>query len=382
MRHLLLALCTVLAASLPIHAASNLDAGAAAAPTILVVPFVTTSDGSNPWVGKAVQQDLLTELTHGTLARVMAPTSAAPAADAATALKAARDQSASIVIYGQAQLVGPNVRLTGQILDVSSGAALGAVKVTGPFDDLFHLEDALAGQVLTVLPRSLLTVLTQEGLPPPPVNIPQSPEAAPLDIEPVPSPIIVPVQPGPQFIEPAYQQVPGYASLPGDNYFCPFPIDAYAWGPFGAIPFYNSVGIIAVGPEFGRRGEGFRDRDEHRGRGQTNEHFREGGRPVIAVGPGVAVGPSVQAATPDASDPVVLRFTWGNSTSAIGGRGFVPPPVVQFPIGGGTFGGGGFAGGGMGGPISGGGIAARGFRPMGLGNHFGGFHGGFAHGGR
>jgi TolB-like protein len=132
--------------------------------TILVLPFVSARTGTDDWIGKAVQQDLLTDLTQGATTHVVAPAGAPAAADVDGAIRAARDAGASIVVFGQAQSNGKEVRLTGQVIDSASGKSLGALKATGPTDELFHLEDALAGQVFYSLPRGLLTAQTLQGL--------------------------------------------------------------------------------------------------------------------------------------------------------------------------------------------------------------------------
>jgi TolB-like protein len=132
--------------------------------TVLVLPFSSPSNANQQWIGKAVQQDLLTDLTEGTTTHVIAPSSIAPADDNDAALRAARDRNAAFVVFGQAQSTDKEVRLTGQVLDVASGTTLGALKATGPADELFHLEDALAGQAFMALPRPLLTAQAQQGL--------------------------------------------------------------------------------------------------------------------------------------------------------------------------------------------------------------------------
>ena len=131
---------------------------------VLVLPFQTPADMKDQWIGKAVQQDLFTDLAQGTATRVVAPAGAAAAVDAASALQAAHDQRASIVVYGQAQAAGNQVRLSGQVIDVATGKTLGGLKSTGAADDLFHLEDALAGQVFQALPRDLLNAQTLQGV--------------------------------------------------------------------------------------------------------------------------------------------------------------------------------------------------------------------------
>jgi TolB-like protein len=123
---------------------------------ILVLPFASASGADDAWIGKAAQQDLYADLTQGTVLRVLAPGPVSAAADQGDALGKAREMGASFVVFGQTQIAGKEVRISGQVLGVSEGRPLGAIKATGPIDELFHLEDALAGQVLTMLPRNLL----------------------------------------------------------------------------------------------------------------------------------------------------------------------------------------------------------------------------------
>lgn len=122
----------------------------------LVLPFAAPAGANYQWVGKAVQQDLLTDLAQGTKMRVLAPADAPPAADAEAARRAASNLGLSIVVFGQVQTAGSETRLTGQVLDVASGRPLANLKATGPSDGLFHLEDALAGQTLAAVPQAML----------------------------------------------------------------------------------------------------------------------------------------------------------------------------------------------------------------------------------
>lgn len=125
--------------------------------TLLVLPFTPPPDGLD-WIGKAVQRDLSAGLASNVRGRVIAPSAATPPADADAALKAARDLGASVVVMGQVQAVHEQVRLSGQVLDVASGKPYGSLKATGTVENLFQLEDALAAQVSSELPRIMLTL--------------------------------------------------------------------------------------------------------------------------------------------------------------------------------------------------------------------------------
>lgn len=264
--------------------------------TVLVLPFVVEAGAGQQWMGKAVQQDLLTDLTQGTHARVLAPASATAAADPEAAVKAARELGASIVIFGQAQSTGKDVRLTGQVLEVVDSKALAAIKATGPADQLFHLEDALAGQVFVALPRPMLTdqaiksmqdaqkaaaagqvaaVAPQTGLPQTITTAPQTGETADSAYAPD------------NYSPPQYdssQQVPIYSYTnyqPTPLYVYPtygYPAPIYSYGEYGCnlFPSYGyGYGFgygIGVGLGFGFFGGDFDDDFHHHEHREHRQH--------------------------------------------------------------------------------------------------------------
>src|SRR6185312_5250755 len=119
------------------------------------LPVSPPPTGDYPWVGKAIQQDLVADLTESTVAQVIAPVSAPQVTDPQAALQAGRQAGATFVLFGQAHTSGELMRVTGELLDVSSGRPLAGLKATAPADDLFPLEDSLAAQALQALPPSL-----------------------------------------------------------------------------------------------------------------------------------------------------------------------------------------------------------------------------------
>lgn len=350
--------------------------------SILVLPFTAPSGGGDAWVGKAVQQDLLTDLTQGTTTRVSAPANATPAADSDEALKAGRDAGASIVVYGQAQNIGKTVRLSGQVLDLTTGKAIGALKATGPSDELFHLEDALAGQVFMSLPRTLLTGPTlqgvqsaaanqQQGQPAQPQQAPGSawpngPYAPPTvngnSIYGAPQPQSAPPQPQPPYdagttyTNNYYQPAPVYGDS-GDYY--PTVADPYSyygglWPDFG-LGFYVSPGWGYGyggygGYGHGRYGYGHGGHDGDL-RGGAGRGFNGG----VANGSGVG------------RSGIGSFSSGGFARSTLGSRSTARGSVGGFRSSG--FSGGAVRSGGFGGGFHGG------------GSHAGGFSGGGGHGG-
>lgn len=149
----LFALSSVLFPVVCLSAPATQPAAPAPPPRVLVLPFAPPADGRFPWVGRGVQQDLATDLTREAGAQVTAPASAAPAADSEAARNAGRDAGTAYVVFGQAQLSGPDMRFTGQVIDTATGNAVGSLKATGPAADLFPLEDSLSSQAASALPH-------------------------------------------------------------------------------------------------------------------------------------------------------------------------------------------------------------------------------------
>jgi TolB-like protein len=231
---------------------------------VLLLPFSSTGAGGDESMGKAVQQDLLADLTQGTTARIFAPASVTAAVDAEGALKTARGLGASIVVFGQIQRTGTDVRLTGEVLDAATAKPLGALKATGPADELFHLEDALAGQVFLSLPRGLLTAQTLQGMqqaansPQPSAATPQQPSvppasnpsqatAPPTSYQAPPTVYSPPIAGGgdvyapPQYVYPTYSY--NYYQTPVPDYYAP----AYTYVSPGCDLWPGFCGDIVLG---------------------------------------------------------------------------------------------------------------------------------------
>jgi TolB-like protein len=226
----------------------------APANTILVLPFTSQSSDANNWIGKAVQQDLLADLTQATHSASLAPANAPASEDQAAALKTGRDFNATYVVFGQSQSIGKEVRLTGQVLDVAAGKPLGALKATGASDELFHLEDAVAGQVLVMLPRMLLTDAAIRSLQAP-VGAQQGATAA------------APAAPAPVDNSASYSPPPDYSNYPPSqtnnySYYVPTPAYSYDYGTpvydygypgyyYGGYPYYGfGIGFGFFGSNF------------------------------------------------------------------------------------------------------------------------------------
>jgi TolB-like protein len=344
---------------------------------VLVLPFVAPAGNKDEWIGKAVQQDLLTDLTQGTVTRVLAPAGTPGAVDPQTAVQIAHDLGASIVVFGQAQVAGNEVRLTGEVLEVATAKPLGGLKATGPSDQLFHLEDALAGQVFLSLPRTLLTSQTVQGLQQAAANQQQpatgTPPASPETTQSTtPTSVYVnpPVDTGEAYAPQTYYSYPNYSynyyQTPNYDYY--YPAYTYAYPSWGVWPFWSS-GIFFGGVDF----EFHHHHDfDHRGFDNRfhggHEHF-DRGRGFGSTGRGFANGGAVSGARGGS--------TFAPARSGFGSTGFSRSGIQSRPMSRGFSGsarGGGFHSASAGG-------SRGGFSGGSRGGGGGGFHGGGAHGG-
>src|SRR2546423_7418253 len=97
-------------------------AQAAGQAKVLLLPFDSVGPAEKQWVAKAVQQNLLAELSR--INSVQAVPSDKTATDLETALKAANEAQADFVVFGSYQAVEGDLRITGQVVDVSKKQAV------------------------------------------------------------------------------------------------------------------------------------------------------------------------------------------------------------------------------------------------------------------
>jgi TolB-like protein len=120
---------------------------------VFVTPFTSLGgDNSLDWAGKAVSQNLLTDLAQGKFHPMEADKAFPTTADAQAAAKAA---GAKFLITGTYQTLQLQVRFNGQIVDVASGNVVGGLSATGSPRDLFALEDSLSAQAIAQLTPSI-----------------------------------------------------------------------------------------------------------------------------------------------------------------------------------------------------------------------------------
>jgi TolB-like protein len=125
---------------------------------ILLLPFEPLNPGdTQAWIGKSVQQSLLSDLLSAAPHRIVSGD--APAAATEQALAAAKKAGAGYVVTGSFLTTKDLIRISGQVIDVVDGQPICGLMVTGVPLEIFRMEDSLAMQVKATL---MPDVLAQE----------------------------------------------------------------------------------------------------------------------------------------------------------------------------------------------------------------------------
>jgi TolB-like protein len=126
-------------------------AWAGAPAKVLLLPFDSVGPVEKDWVAKALQQNLVAELARVNSVQAVTGERAASGVDAA--MKAAGEAKADYVVFGSYQSVDGDLRMTGQVIDLSKRQAVAGLKSTGSQRDLFGMEDVIANQIKRALPQ-------------------------------------------------------------------------------------------------------------------------------------------------------------------------------------------------------------------------------------
>ncbi|MHA7817383.1 MAG: tetratricopeptide repeat protein [Pseudohaliea sp.] len=129
-------------------------AGAAAGPSVAVLPFLDLSeDGGKPWLAVGVSDTILHHLAQVRSIRVAARTSAAVAAERElTVPEIARALDVSLVLEGSVQQAGDDVRIIAQLIDGVNGSHLWSKTFRGSTQEVFALQESVARAVLASMP--------------------------------------------------------------------------------------------------------------------------------------------------------------------------------------------------------------------------------------
>ncbi|HEY8665618.1 MAG TPA: hypothetical protein VIL86_03090 [Tepidisphaeraceae bacterium] len=135
-------------------------APAAADPTprVLLLRFdLLGKDEGNEWIGRALQQNLLSELSRVKAVRpaLYGEQPNEPIVPE-SALKMGNREHARYIVFGSYQVMEPELRITAQVLDTDTGKFIGAIKSTGAIRSLFEMEDDLSAQLKKLLPKDVV----------------------------------------------------------------------------------------------------------------------------------------------------------------------------------------------------------------------------------
>jgi TolB-like protein len=223
---------------------------------VLLLPFESVGPVEKDWVAKALQQNLVAELAR--VNSVQAVTGDHPASAMDAALKAAGEANADYVVFGSYQSVDGDLRMTGQVIDVSKKQAVAGLKTTGSQRDLFGMEDVIAHQIKRALPQPVA-----EAHP----EMLQQPPAAPPAIEPNGPVVINDANLRAQELQDQIDRAIDRIRYAPPDYYDYYP------SSYGYYPYYSSVYYV---PVFG----GHRHHDHHTWGGGTSisgsyhsEHF-------------------------------------------------------------------------------------------------------------
>jgi TolB-like protein len=122
---------------------------------ILILPFAQVNPNDpRPWLGKSIQQSVAADLILSSPDRVIGTDEAATTIDQAVAI--GRRMGARYVVMGSFISSDPDLRITGQVIDVETAQPISGLKVTGNPGQIFHMEDGLAMQVKSRLMPEVL----------------------------------------------------------------------------------------------------------------------------------------------------------------------------------------------------------------------------------
>lgn len=131
---------------------------AGGADRVVIGPWAAVEGSTNvAWLNGGIQQTLLADLSRPgqTDAVAIKP-------GTSNILETARQQDGRWLISGTYQVAASQVRLTGQVIDLSTGQAIGGLKATGNERDIFPLQDELSRQAQNVIRKAIAPLVNQQ----------------------------------------------------------------------------------------------------------------------------------------------------------------------------------------------------------------------------
>src|SRR5258708_2382696 len=142
--------CVLLASSAvptsSVSAAEPVETPSANGGKILILPFVALNPSEyQPWLGRSVQQSVAADLMAAAPGRVIQDDH--QVADEAAATDVGKTLGARYVVRGSFAIANGNIRMTGEVVDLSAGKSIAALKSTGLLSDVFVVEDSISRQI-------------------------------------------------------------------------------------------------------------------------------------------------------------------------------------------------------------------------------------------
>jgi adenylate cyclase len=128
-------------------------------PAVAVLPFVNMSgDPEQDYFADGMAEDIITALSRLHWLIVVARTSSFEFKGLNSDIREiARRLDVRYVLEGSVRKVGPRVRITGQLIDATTGAHLWADRFDGDFTDIFDLQDTITENVVGAIEPMLLS---------------------------------------------------------------------------------------------------------------------------------------------------------------------------------------------------------------------------------
>jgi TolB-like protein len=126
-------------------------------PSIAVLPFQNMSgDPEQEYFADGMVEDIITDLSRFRLLFVIARNSTFTYKGRAVDVKqVGRELGVRYVLEGSVRKAGQRVRITGQLIDTSTGAHLWAERFDGPLEDVFNLQDQVTSSVVAAIAPKL-----------------------------------------------------------------------------------------------------------------------------------------------------------------------------------------------------------------------------------
>ena len=227
---------------------------------VLVLPFIMLNGKADQaWMSKGIQDNTVAELGRSPyLMPVAYSGTAQPNADPAIAARLGKGAGMPFALYGSAQLVGENVRITAQLVNSNTGESIATAASTGPASDLLKLEDEIVTQLRQ--PATGAPAVAAAGtVGAPKTATPTTPPATASNVvvvNPPPQPQVIVVQQGAPDLSLANQmqaqqintpQYTGYPYTSGYGYGYP---GSYPYPVYNPYAGYNGPPVLS-GPMYG-----------------------------------------------------------------------------------------------------------------------------------